>query len=237
LREDLRWLAAEIGRARDLDVFMDDLLRPVRRGMPGDADLQILTERAAQARAEAYELVRAAFSGERYTGTLLELARFVECRAFGGRADAESVEQLAAPAASFAAQFLTMRHQKARKRGRHFTELPAGERHRLRLAIKKLRYGAEFFRSLYDQESCGPFLKRLSRLQSTLGHTSDVATARRLIDDLRRDAPAEEAEALGRAAGLIAGWHGRHAQDLEPKLKKQWKAFKATPPFWDGHVH
>ena len=75
-------------------------------------------------------------------------------------------------------------------------------------------------------------MRRLSRLQDALGHLSDVETAERLLDSLGRDGTAAEAAALGRASGLVIGWHGRGASAQEPKLRKHWKAFKAATPFW-----
>jgi inorganic triphosphatase YgiF len=40
--EELRWLAGEMGTARDLDVFLDELLAPVQAACPGDTDLAVL---------------------------------------------------------------------------------------------------------------------------------------------------------------------------------------------------
>ena len=49
------------------------------------------------------------------------------------------------------------------KLGRDFKNLSAQERHQLRIALKKLRYTAEFFRSLYRGSVRRPiFMRSLS---------------------------------------------------------------------------
>ena len=58
----------------------------------------------------------------------------------------------------------------------------------MRIALKKLRYAAEFFRSLYGDKDVTRYLKRLSALQDDLGHLNDVATAETLMDKLAIDA-------------------------------------------------
>ena len=55
-------------------------------------------------------------------------------------------------AAKLAARLLAKRHKAVLKLGRDFEQLSPQERHRLRIALKKLRYTAEFFRSLYQKK-------------------------------------------------------------------------------------
>ena len=51
---------------------------------------------------------------------------------------------------------LSEQHAKVFKRGRRFKSLPPEERHRVRLAIKKLRYVADFLLPLYGQRQIKP---------------------------------------------------------------------------------
>src|SRR5947207_10766613 len=55
LNEELKWLAREMSAARDLDVFVDELLRPVQAAFAADADLAALEAMARTRRGEAYE--------------------------------------------------------------------------------------------------------------------------------------------------------------------------------------
>jgi triphosphatase len=53
------------------------------------------------------------------------------------------------PAPAFAGRVLTRLHGKALKRGAHFRQLRPEARHKLRIALKKLRYATEFFEGLH----------------------------------------------------------------------------------------
>jgi len=45
------------------------------------------------------------------------------------------------------------------------------------------------------------------------------------------DGPGELAE-WGDAAGKVIGWHARDVREFEPRVRKDWKTFAATSPFW-----
>ena len=75
---------------------------------------------------------------------------------------------------------MAKRHRKALKRGRDFARLTPVERHRLRIALKKLRYATEFFHSPYPKKRTHAYLAALKELQDTLGHLNDVAVAETL---------------------------------------------------------
>ncbi len=55
-------------------------------------------------------------------------------------------------------------------------------RHKLRIAVKKVRYAAEFFESLFGRRGgYRKCLKALERLQEVLGRLNDIQTQRRAI--------------------------------------------------------
>jgi inorganic triphosphatase YgiF len=232
LRGELKWLAAELGAARDLDVLIDTQLAPVTAAFGEEVALQRLEELARNARGAAYERVRNACDTTRYTALLLEVSRLGETRTWHERLDPDALRGLAAPALEFANALLTDRHQKARKRGRRLGMLSADERHLLRLAVKKLRYAADSFRSLYSEEAARPYLKRLSRLQEQLGLLNDIEIARRFIEQFAAECGAEDGPALARAGGLVVGWHARNTKRMRRRLAKQWRAFRSAAPFW-----
>lgn len=72
-----------------------------------------------------------------------------------------------------------------KRRGRHLDDLDPEERHRVRIAAKKLRYGAEFFAPLFPGKKAGKrhgaFGKALSDLQDHLGALNDIATGHELM--------------------------------------------------------
>ena len=83
----------------------------------------------------------------------------------------------------------------------------------MRIALKKLRYAAEFFEASIGKKRTKPYLAALKELQDALGHLNDVAVAERLIGGLI-DAPGRAATRRPRVgrrhgAGLARPWRGR----------------------------
>jgi triphosphatase len=235
LTGELRWLAGSLGQARDWDVFLSELVAPVKTGLgphsPFLPDIATLEAAAETRRAAGYDAVRQALLSERYGRFQLELAAWVEGRGWRAQPVSESSVKLFAPIGELADSLLDKRMRRARRAGRGFAHLAATRRHELRIALKKLRYAADFFRDLYDDKPTRRFVAQLADLQDALGHLNDVATAGRLIQSLHDDgsmAPTTEA----RAAGLVVGWHARGLATSEPQLVAAWESFAAAKPFW-----
>ncbi len=232
LNAELKWLLAELSAARNLDVFLDELLRPVQAAFAHDEDLAALEATVRARRGDAYEQVRAVLTTARYTALLLKIGRLVESRSWQETLEPDAARRLGEPVRVLAIRLLDERYRQARKRGRGFGKLSAKDRHRLRLAVKRMRYTAECFRSLFASEEVPDYLKSLSRLQDSLGHLNDVETARELLKEFDGHDGSPRAAALTRASGLVVGWYKRGAKELEEKLRKQWKQFKNGTPFW-----
>src|SRR4051812_6350129 len=60
IRSELRWIANVLGAARDLDVFMADVLDPVRKKHPGEPGLEELAASFQARREQSYERALAA---------------------------------------------------------------------------------------------------------------------------------------------------------------------------------
>ena len=232
------WLSGEakrilgnLGPARDWDVFLTKSLAPVLAAKPDDRSLLALQKAAEAARAEGYEAVRSAIADPSYTRFLLQLGRWIEGSGWREDATPQGSAWLDRPIATFADRLLAKRHRQALKRGRDFTRLTPVERHRLRIALKKLRYATEFFHSLYPRGRTHSYLSALKGLQDTLGHLNDVAVAERLAGDLVGRA-AEEPGALTRSSGLVLGWVARGGAEAEPEVQAAWQAFAERKPFW-----
>ena len=236
-QDERAWLGAgakaivgRLGPARDWDVFLTELLAPVAAARPNDPALARLAEAARSARVEAYGEVRAAIEAPTYTRYMLQLRRWIEAHDWR-RATSEQAAWLDRPLVDFAAHVLGKRHRKALKRGQRFRELSAAARHRLRIALKKLRYATEFLQALYPEKGTKPYLAALKELQDDLGHLNDVAVAEQLIGKVVARAGADAAD-LRAGGGLVLGWHARGVADLEPMTVRAWKAFARKEPFW-----
>ena len=197
LRDELGWLAGQFGDARNLDVLL--------AGDPelaGDASLR-------KARDKAYERVAAALRAERTLRLLLRLAWWIESGPWRYR------ERAAGDASALAAHQLERQWRKIRREASHMARADADERHKLRLAVKKLRYSAEFFAGLYGKRAKAAardrFIAALKDLQDRLGDLADAEAAEAITKRPRRpgladDGMAAAQDALHRATVTAGYW-------------------------------
>ena len=167
LRGELRWLAGELGEARNLDVL-------VERTAAG-----ALHDRFAAARETTYDQVEAVLDTARARAVLLDL---VEWLVDGPWLHAPKTKaRRDEPARHFAAKALNKLRRKVKKRGRHLDTTDDETRHEVRKDAKKLRYASEFFAVLFDHKPARKrhkrFVSALAALQDELGHLNDLATA------------------------------------------------------------
>ena len=122
-------------------------------------------------------LRREALAGQRCNRFQLLLLRWVESRGWRNELASRSLSALVEPGQAFANRVLGQLHRKALRRGKHFRHLPPDERHKVRIALKNLRYALEFFQDLYDAKDAAKQIARcVAELQDALGHENDVAT-------------------------------------------------------------
>jgi CHAD domain-containing protein len=102
-------------------------------------------------------------------------------------------------------------------------------RHKLRIALKNLRYGVDFFAGLFGSaKSRRAYAKRLADLQDLLGLRNDIVVARVYLKELR-DEMGPEAD---RILEFIRGWYAREAEGADKAIGKSWKKFQREDIFW-----
>jgi inorganic triphosphatase YgiF len=231
LKDELKWLAGKLGPARDWDVFVADLLSPVPPVLLADANLDQLTDAARARQRAAHDIAREAIESRRYAEAMLKLRCWFEARGWRDQRVSEHSAPLFAAIADVAPPLIERRWRHARTRSRHFGKLSPGERHEVRIALKKLRYMTEFLGGLFDANDVNALMKPLKRLQEDLGHLADVRTAQRLIKEIDVIAN-DDARGIGQYAGMIVGWHMRGLADAEPKLRRDVRRLRRVKPFW-----
>jgi len=168
--------ARALGEARDWDVFADETLPRLVRGLAAPATAKRLRKRAALARAEARARARSALGSAAYGRILLDLARWV-----GEKDDAAGAgETLQA----FATRLLRKRHKRLIARTERLRSLDAQERHRVRIDAKRLRYVADGMGKVFGEDKVDAYVDALAELQDELGRANDAATAVRLLATL-----------------------------------------------------
>lgn len=174
LRDDLRWLAVTLGAARDLDVLAERSgTGPLRR-------------RLEVARDDAYGRVEQALASTRVRGLMLDLAAWIADGDWLHQAGTRAAREQ--PVAAFAARTLDRFQGRVAKGGRDLAALDDHARHDVRKDAKKLRYAAEFFAALFDNQGQRQRYKKftaiLETVQDQLGALNDIAAAPAILDRL-----------------------------------------------------
>lgn len=226
VRRELARLDALLAPARNLDVVLLDLLPPVRRACPGDPDLDHLAGALAWMRRAAYDRLAAELRSAGHEAAMQALARRL---AGGGESAAPKPDDTTVGALLPA--LLDRRWRAVKRRSKGFRRQSPRARHRLRIAIKKLRYAIELFGGARSGGDAEALLKRLRRVQDGLGDASDVRAARAF---LRRLCPGTAPQRrLARAGKRLLAWHARALAGRERTLRRELRRLRRTPRFWD----
>jgi CHAD domain-containing protein len=136
-----------------------------------------------------------------------------------------------------AQEILTVRTKKIIKKIGKLRDLSAADRHRLRIAGKKLRYAIEFFKSLFQksQPKRRKFGKALKDLQDALGKLNDIHVHQHLGDEVIRPA-ARSVRSRTRDAvafGIVTGTEQADIKPLVDSARKSGSRLAKLPPFWE----
>lgn len=220
LKADARSALQAMGPARDLDVFLTQMLPPVEAAHPASQELQRLREAAEAARGAAYADLRRMLDSRPFNRMLLDLL------------GAQDVTMLLsdtpdAPLRPIATGLLRKRHRKLMRTAEGFATMPLEQRHEVRIAAKKLRYAIDYLGGLFPGDAARTYRKGMSRLQDDLGHLNDAAITSDLVDQL---AAGDTEARIG--AAMVKGWYAHRLAAIEPEMVDAWLAFSNTPIFW-----
>jgi triphosphatase len=211
MKRETKWLITSLGPARDWDVFLAELLEPVGAARPQDRGLSELRTAARAEQKRGYVTTRVAIRCFRHSRFVVQMRDWLSAKRWHQpqQKDRRSLDE---PIQKLARQLLRKRHDAALKLGRDFSKLSAEQRHQLRIALKKLRYTADFFQSLYPKKHAKPYFHALAEMQNCLGHMNDVVVAEHLLERMTSGHQRQRVFArLLTAAGTVIGWHARAA--------------------------
>jgi triphosphatase len=224
-----RGLGQVVGGLRDMDVLIDEMVRGRTEGLDADATealLAALEERRATIRKE----VRMWLASSESIAFLFDLGRLIERRGWLTATDYSQTERLAAPVSEVSASLLQKRYKKVIRTGHGIRKLDTEALHELRKDLKKLRYTAEVFGTIYPGKKVKAYVKSLKALQEQFGSLNDAAmTAGYLTGP---EAKGRKDPAAQRAVGWILGTLSVQVRDDRPKLYDCWDAFEAQKTFW-----
>ena len=213
LAAEAKWLAGECAASRDLHVFLTETV----------SDVPPVVKRVAARLAKVHlDRARTALSGARYNAFAGQLA------AFGQATTATSPSRLD----DFGRAVLDQRHGKVEQRGHKIASLDGKRLHRLRIAIKKLRYAATFLQPAFASSASKAYIEATVRLQGALGALNDREVAGQMVADIAVAArPTEDVEKPLRKLAKEAASGDKHRRR---RLQRAWKRFEKAERFWQA---
>ena len=212
LHASIEWLSGELGPARDWDVLADSTIKRVP-GIDAHALRQAAHDRATGHHAQILHVLRDA----RYTELMAQLTDWLGERRWQPEGGLPKDSPLRERAAKSALPLLRTAEKRLAKRIDGLDETDAPGRHRVRIAAKKARYAAEFFRDLLPAQRVKRYLGHLEKLQDRLGALNDLAVADQLLEELKGGS-SQVAKQAAYVRGYIAATGQADAQGLSKVL-------------------
>jgi len=237
IKGELKWITEQLAPARDFQVLLDDVLLPLREAYPDEPGVPLLISDIEGRRREGLKTARATLNSERYRKAILQIALWLAAGQWSRSDDPLLRSWRERPIKDHAREVLHHRAKKIVKKGKRLQELDRAQRHKLRIAVKKLRYSTEFFASLFAGSKAAKtrksFETTLRALQTTLGNLNDIAVHQQLASELAgtkqqtRERP-QEAYAMG----LVIGREQKRAHACMAAAGKAVRKFSDAAPFW-----
>jgi inorganic triphosphatase YgiF len=238
VRDELKWLAAMLGPARDLDVFVAEVLEPLHHEHPDHPGLAEVVEEIEARRQRAYAEATAACRSARYQARLLTTAEWIESGSWRVRDDALLRARRELPIATLAADELARRRRKILKTGNNLRGSSPPDRHQVRIRGKKLRYATEFFKDVFPGKRSTrrreALLSALKDLQDSLGGLNDIATRTDLALEIAKHDHGRDPSGGERAfaAGMIVGRQDARRKRLLDAAERSYREIADSKPFW-----
>jgi triphosphatase len=240
IKTQLRWLAQELGPARDLDTLLFEVIKPLRKQHTNEQGLVSISNMFTRKRLKNYRRAQEAVQSARFRTFVLDTAEWVEAGPWSTSEDALMRARREMPIEIYAAEQLSHRCKRIRRRGTRINDLNPQQLHRLRIQVKKARYATEFFSGVYrgkkSAKQCKKIKSSLMQLQNCLGGVNDIVTHKALFADIiasrARGLTEEQSRHRAFAAGLVIGDQQAQIQKLLDRARKAYSRFDRAKAFW-----
>jgi inorganic triphosphatase YgiF len=235
IKAELKWLTAELGPARELEVLVKRVVSPTKKQRARWPGLSSFSHELAQKHKAALARAQNAVQSSRFRALTLNVAAWLEAGRWRTPTEDFVRDRGDLAIAVFAAAELARRRRKARKKGSALAQLDAKSRHKLRIQTKKLRYAAEFFGGPFPGKRASKrrkqLLSALEPLQDALGDLNDIAVHEKRMEALGLGrARANRNQAF--AAGLLAGHEDARTGPAMEAATDAYAKFARRKPFW-----
>ncbi len=210
INAELRWVGKKLNRARDLDVLLERL-----RSAHAEHPLGLNASDVAQSRAAAYMKLAQKLEKPRFKRAILNTAIWIETGAWLEAASKKARK----PVVRIATKALARRWKRICEDVNDIPELSTAKRHALRVRVKALRYGGDFFADVFKGHTGRKkaLMKSLEHLQDVLGEMNDIAVGDAALANNRTSLP-DSAEAV---------------RALMPMAEAAARRMRSIRPFWE----
>jgi CHAD domain-containing protein len=211
IEQSWRAMMQTLGNARDWDVFQHSL-------QAGE-----LLPEAVRRRLKAQRLARELVRSPTFRDAQLSTFAWAQSRPWRSHA------KPAKPLREFAHSALNRLHENLRRAARGIDWRDAARRHKVRIRVKRLRYGCDFFASAFPRRHALAFFEGLRLLQDILGQMNDIEVQRGL---LRQMVPRGSTLKVVESEAAVRARLAARERELMAALDPAWTAFEARWPFW-----
>lgn len=224
LNGEARWLLSELGPIRDLDAFSSELLPAFSNQSVDTKRNTALNQALKAARRHAHAKARTALEAPRTQRFLRRQDTWASARGWRNTAQDDVKDATSALARDFAKRALNKQMVKILAHGKRIDMLPIAELHKIRIAVKKTRYGVEFFRSVLPNRRTGKLAASLKELQDSLGHLNDLEMAEQIVGQMTSAAKSTEAASEITATGsAVVAYHRQAAENAVHGIAPRWR--------------
>jgi triphosphatase len=237
IKGELEWITDELGPARDLDVLNAEVLRPLGDVAFDRAGLAAIRKELESRRRQAYSDASRSIKSTRFAHAVLEAAEWIEIGPWASTDDPMLRLRRERSIQAHATAELARRRKKIRKQGKRLRKIDEDLRHKLRIRAKKLRYGIEFFTSVFQGEKSerrrDAALSALKDLQGALGNLSDIAAREKLMSEMAdANGKGKDARKVPFVAGVIYGSQQARTDALLEAAESSHAEFSGVKAFW-----
>jgi inorganic triphosphatase YgiF len=225
LLTEVNWLKDTLGKVRDLDVFITETLPMVTESSINHNGFFKLKGQALQARLLASQEMQEALMSQRYHKLLLMLSSWLENERWLGQQNMAKNYKLH----TIAKKSLSKFYKRLLQSKLQFKDMKPEYRHAVRITAKKLRYASEFFYGLYSSKEAGPFIKKLAKLQDSLGKLNDIIVTENFLMSISGSMP----NAIDKDVKLaFANWSRKKTDQEISRVDSSLKKLLEVKPFW-----
>jgi triphosphatase len=223
-------IADGLGLARACDVLRGLVEKVSLANSTAAADWEALLTVLQDRRNTAYSDALTLINDQQTTLFVLKVQRFLAHRAWRSVVSGPKRIQFFSPAEDFAVHALKKLKARALKRGALLPVASDGDLHKLRIALKKLRYGSELFSRQFDcNRKSKSYNRAISKLLNLLGAHNDFVGVKHLLHQL----PQPLVPGAEKVTGFVLGWLASEDANCATKLLRSWKKFTRKKSYWD----